>query len=454
MFDKLIKNGKVILEDGAKITNVGIKDGKIVSIGDDLSEAHEIIDAEGVIVSPGMVDAHVHISEAGDNFRSEWEGYETGTKASARGGVTTFMEMPLQQLPATVDGDTLQKKFDAGKNKLTVDVASYGGLVPFNLDGGIKELDEGGVSAFKAFLSSAGEKDLEGDFKRLSDYTLYEGMRQIANTDKILSIHCENEEITDKLGQLASRRGENSMKAFVESRPVFTELDAIQKSILYAKETGCRLHIVHVSSPEGVSMIEKARKEGLDITCETCIHYLYFHKDELDNIGSVVKCKPPIRNKKNREMLWKKLLKGEIDFVTSDHAPSTPDLKHTENIFDAWAGISGLQNNVDVFFDEGVQKRGMSLEQFAELIATNPAKRFDLDEKGSISIGKDADFVLIKPESSYILKAENLEYRHKMSPYIGREINCQVVKTILRGKTIYDFDSGVSNTHPGKFIKA
>lgn len=450
--DLIIKNGKVILEDGVKVTNIAVKDGKIIEIGDNISEGNEIIDAEGLVVSPGMVDAHVHIVEPG-GVRSDWEGYETGTKASAKGGVTTFLEMPLNQLPATVDGKSLQTKYDAGQNKLTVDVASYGGLVPSNLDGGIQELADGGVSAYKAFLATCGDRELEDDFENVNDYVLYEGMRQIAETGKILAIHCENAVVTDKLGELAKRRGEKTLKEYVDSRPVFTELEAIQKSILFAKETGCRLHIVHVACAEGVELISKAREEGLDITCETCTHYLYFHKDELDDIGNVVKCSPPIREKEQREKMWKKLLAGEIDFVTSDHSPCTPDLKDTDNAFEAWGGISGLQNNVDVLFDEGVQKRDMSLEQFADVIATNPAKRFDLHDKGSISVGKDADFVFIKPESSYTLQAEDLEYRNKISPYIGREIGSQVARTILRGETIYDIENGVIDTRPGRFIK-
>lgn len=450
-FDLLIKNGKVILEEGVKVTNIGVKDGKITKIGDDLMDASEVIDAEGLIVSPGMVDAHVHISEPG-GVRADWEGYDTGTRASAKGGVTTFLEMPLNQLPATVDGETLQTKYDAGKNKLTVDVASYGGLVPYNLDGGIQELADGGVSAYKAFLATCGDKTLEGDFENVDDYSLYEGMRQIAKTGKILAIHSENATVTDKLGEQAKLRGETTLKAYVESRPVFTELEAIQKSILFAKETGCRLHIVHVATDKGIDMIETARQEGMDITCETCTHYLYFHTDELDDIGNVVKCSPPIRGKEVREKLWNQLLEGKIDFVTSDHSPCTPDLKESENAFEAWGGISGLQNNVDILFDEGVQKRGMTLEKFAEVIASNPAKRFDLDHKGSISLGKDADFVFIKPDSPYTLEAEDLEYRNKISPYIGREIGCQVARTILRGQTIYDLDHGVTDTKAGAFI--
>ncbi|MGM0215919.1 allantoinase AllB [Enterococcus sp. AZ109] len=450
--DLVIKNGLVILESGEVQTDVAVKDGIISAIGADLT-GDKVIDAEGLVVSPGMVDAHVHITDPGGGYRDEWEGYVTGTASCAKGGVTSFMEMPLNQVPATTDKESLAIKYEAGENKLRSDVASFGGLTPQNLEGGIQELNDGGVAAYKCFMATCGDRTIDGDFMNVDDYSLYEGMKQIAKTGKVLAIHAENAAITDKLGDLAYKNGETTLKAYVESRPVFTEVEPIRRAILFAKETGCRIHICHVACPEGVDEVTKARAEGVDVTCETCTHYLYFHTDELDSIGPVVKCSPPIRDLENRAAMWDKLLAGEISFVTSDHSPCTPDLKDKENAFEAWGGISGVQNNVDVMYDEGVQKRGMSLKQFADIIATNPADRYDLDTKGRISVGKDADFVLIKPEAPYTLKAEDLEYRNKISPYIGREIGAQVVETILRGQTIYSQNEGVTAEFPGQFIK-
>jgi len=202
-----------------------------------------------------------------------------------------------------------------------------------------------------------------------------------------------------------------------------------------------------------VEEVTKARNESVDVTCETCTHYLYFETDVLDAIGPVVKCSPPIRDKKAQDGLWEKVLREEIAFVTSDHSSCTPDLKEKDNAFEAWGGISGVQNNVDVLFDEGVQKRGMSLDLFARIIATNPADRYELTQKGRISVGKDADFVLIKPNAPYTLKAEDLAYRNQISPYIGREIGAQVVQTILCGTTVYSQDKGISEEFVGIFIK-
>ncbi|WP_326716492.1 allantoinase AllB [Vagococcus jeotgali] len=452
-YDVIIKNGLVILNGGEVETDVAVKDGVIAAIGHDLGEAKEVIDAKGLIVSPGMVDAHVHITDPGGGFRDFWEGYVTGTKACAKGGVTSFMEMPLNQVPATVDKESLDIKYAAGKDKLHVDVASFGGVVPFNLDGGIQELDEDGVAAYKCFMATCGDRTIEGDFMNVDDYSLYEGMKQVAKTGKVLAIHAENAAITDRLGEIAYENGETTLKAYVETRPVFTEVEPIKRAITFAKETGCRIHICHIACPEGVAEVVKAQEEGVDVTCETCTHYLYFETDELDAIGPVVKCSPPIRDKKAQDGLWEYVANGGLDFVTSDHSPCTPDLKDKDNAFEAWGGISGVQNNVDVLFDEGVQKRDLSLTQFANIIATNPAKRYNLDRKGEIAIGKDADFVLIKPDSPYVLQAEDLEYYNKISPYIGREIGAQIERTILRGETIYSKEEGVSEEAMGVFIK-
>lgn len=452
MNDLVIKNGKVILADGGVVTDVAVKDGKISQIGQGL-EGAEVIDATGLVVSPGMVDGHAHITSMGGGYRDEWEGYETGTAACAKGGVTTIVEMPLNQIPATTDGASLQLKYDSGKGQLRVDDASLGGLVPFNIDGGIQELDKGGVCGYKCFIATCGDRSIAGDFMNVDDYSLYEGMRQIAKTGKVLSLHCENPAITDALGKKAVADGAHTLKEFVESRPVFTEVEAVRRAIFFAKVTGCRINICHCTCWEAVVEVVKAREEGVDVTCETCQHYLYFTTDELDAIGATTKCTPPIRDKSEQEGLWKHLLNGDISMVVSDHSPCTPDLKDKENPFDAWGGVSSIQNCMDLMFDEGVQKRGMSLKRFAEVMASNAADRFGLTQKGRIEVGKDADFCLIKPNSPYTLKAEDLEYRNKISPWIGRAIGCQVARTILRGKTTYSLEDGVTAAHDGRFIK-
>ncbi|RKS87464.1 allantoinase [Orbus hercynius] len=450
-FDLIIKNGLVILDSGEVKVDIAVKQGKIAAIGYDLGEANKIIDAEGLIVSPGMVDVHVHITDPG-GVRADWEGYVTGTRSCAKGGVTTFVEMPLNQLPATVNADSIAKKYQAGKDKLHVDVASYGGLVPHNINGGIQELDQAGVAAYKCFMTTCGDPNIEGDFDKADDYTLYEGMKQIAKTGKILAIHAENGTIASGLAKAARARGETTLAQYVATRPVFTEVEAIRRAIYLAKITGCRIHICHVACPEGVEEVSKARAEGVDVTCETCLHYLYFVTDELDKIGMSAKCSPPIRDQAAKEGLWQQIFSGALLTVVSDHSPCSPGLKEKTDAFEAWGGISGVQNNVDIFFDEGVQKRGLSLKAFADLIAKKPAERFNLPTKGSIAIGKDADLVLIKPNSSYVLQAADLEYRNKFSPYVGRTINAQIAQTYLRGQLIYSLENGVVDKPLGEYI--
>ena len=451
-YDLVIKNGLVILEGGEVKTDIAVKDGLIAALGTGF-EADKVIDAEGLIVSPGMIDAHVHISEPGGGYRDEWEGYVTGTAACAKGGVTSFLEMPLNQVPATTNGETYQIKLDAGAGKLHSDVYTYGGLVPYNIENnGIQEMDEMGVTAYKAFVSTCGDRSIDGDFQDVDDYSLYEGMRQIAATGKVLTVHCENAPVCDRLGEIAVANGESTLKEYVATRPIFTEVEAVQRVLFFAKETGCPIHIAHCSCPEAVDLVTEARLNGQDATCETCTHYLYLVTDDLDKIGPVSKCSPPIRDKDAQDGLWEQVFNGEILCVTSDHSPCTPDLKDKENAFDAWGGISGVQNNVDILFDEGVQKRGLSLTRFAEVIATDVADRFGIDQKGRIQVGKDADFVLIKPNAPYTLKAEDLEYRNKISPYVGCEIGAQVAYTILRGKEIYSQENGVEEEFSGEFI--
>lgn len=449
-YDKIIKNGTVILETGAIQTDVAIKDGLIAAIGADLGSARETIDATGLIVSPGMVDGHVHITEPGGH-RSNWEGYETATKAAAKGGVTTCVEMPLNQIPATIDRDSLHAKYEAGKGKLTVDVASLGGLVPHNL-GRLHELAEEGVVGYKCFVATCGNPDpTSGDFCNVNDYQLYEGMVELAGLNKTLLMHAENAEICDGLGKKAVQEGRLTAKDYVASRPVFTEVEAVRRALYLAKETGCKLHLCHLSSPEAIEEVTKARNAGQDVTCESCGHYFAIDEDQFGDIGTKAKCSPPIRDKDNQDRMWVKLLAGEIDFITSDHSPCTPDLKEG-GIFDAWGGISSLQNSVDIMFDEGVQKRGMELTQFAKLIATNPADLFGLKQKGRIAVGKDADIVMIKPNSSYVLTADDLEYRNKFSAYEGRDIGAQIAKTLLRGEVVYDLSSGITQPYQGNFV--
>lgn len=450
-YDMVITDGLVVFDDAAIHTDIAVSNGKFVAFGEGL-HGQRTIDATGLIVVPGKVDPHVHINAPGGGVRDDWEGFVTATSAAAKGGITTMLQMPCNQIPATTNAQSFERVLQEARGKLKVDVGQTGGLEPQNLTGGIAEQNKMGVVNYKAFLGTTGDKDLQVDLYNCDDYSLYEGMRQIAQTGKILIMHCENAAITDRLGKVAHQHGARKLSEFVATRPVFTEVEAIERACLLAKETGCRIHIVHVSSPEGAEAVDRARKAGVDVSCETCNHYLYFDTSELDSIGNIAKCTPPIRSKENQHGLWRKVFDGTIDFIVSDHSPAPLSLKETDDAFTAWGGIGSVQNDVDVFFDEAVQKRGMSLTQFVALHSSNAAQRYNLQGKGSIRLGFDADLAFIKPDAPYTLRAQDLEYRNKFSPYVGRTIGCQVVRTLLRGMEVYSKEHGVTREYAGRFI--
>ncbi|ETI67500.1 allantoinase AllB [Neobacillus vireti] len=448
-YDLIIKGGNVVFHDGVRKADIGVKDEKISCIADSITEdAKEIIDANGQYVMPGMVDTHVHISEPG---RTEWEGFETGSKAMAAGGTTSYVEMPLNALPATINKEALDLKLEAAVNQNYVDYAFYGGLVPENLDK-LQELADAGVLAFKCFLSDI-TSDIPGDFTNVDDYTLYKGMQKLAELDQILCIHAENASVTSGLSKEFAREGKNSGVEYAESRPIVTEVEAVSRAILFAKDTGCKLHLVHISTSEAIQTILKARAEGVDVTVESCPHYFAMTAEQVDEIGPRAKCQPPIRKAVDQAKLWDELLSGNIDWLTSDHSPCTEDLKQG-NLWEAWGGISGIQNNVDLMFDLAVKQRGLAVEKFVDLIASNPAKRFNLPNKGEIAVSKDADIILVDPNQSYVVKREDLYYKNKHSAYEGRKIDCRVTKTIVRGNVVFDLEKGIVGNPIGKLMSA
>lgn len=446
-YDLIVKGGDVVFRDGVGKCDIGIKNGRIVAIAEQLiDKAEDTIDASGQYVMPGMVDTHVHISEPG---RTEWEGFETGTKALAAGGTTSYVEMPLNALPATTNIDALNLKLEAAKGKNYVDYSFYGGLIPGNVDK-LKGLHDAGVQAFKCFISTCGS-DIPGDFTNVDDYTLYKGMQKLAELDEILCIHAENSSVTDNLTTEMVTEGRTTAMDYVESRPVFTEVEAVQRALLFAKETGCKLHLVHISTSEAVQAILKAQDEGVDVTVESCPHYFAMTAEDVEEIGPYAKCMPPLRKKSDQEKLWDELMAGNIGWLTSDHSPCTEDLKQG-NVFEAWGGISGAQNNVDLMFDLAVKQRGLPVNRFVDLIAATPSERFNLPKKGEIAVSKDADIILLDPNQSYTLKRENLYYKNKHSAYEGRHIDCRVTKTILRGNVVFDIDKGIVGEPTGQFM--
>jgi allantoinase len=426
--------------------DIGIAHGKIELLKTgEKATAREVVDASGLHIFPGLIDSHVHFNDPG---RADWEGIETGSRALAAGGSTMFVDMPLNAHPPTINAASFDLKRCVAEASSFVDFALWGGLVPGNVDR-LEELAERGVVGFKAFMSNSGIDD----FERADDGTLCEGMKRAAALRKIVSVHAESEKITGDLARQAVAADRKSVRDYLDSRPIHAELEAIQRVLEIAGETKCPLHIVHVSCGAGIALIASARKKGVDVTCETCPHYLVLTEDDMERIGAVAKCAPPLRPKAAQDALWEYLKAAEIDTIGSDHSPSPPSMKTDANFFKVWGGISGVQHTLPLLITEGHVNRSVALPLLARLLSYNVADRFGFERKGDIVDGSDADLALVDLKSQTAVTADALHYRHKHSPYVGRTLKGKVVRTILRGQTLCKNGEFVSKPS-GRFIKA
>jgi allantoinase len=438
--DAIVKGGILVREDGRVMADVRISDGRIVDIAPGLTGAMEI-DATGLHIFPGLIDAHLHFNEPG---RTEWEGAETGSFALAAGGGTLFFDMPLNSTPCTVTADAVDAKRAALEASSVTDFALWGGLTPGSLSH-MGAMAERGVVGFKAFMCDSGL----AEFPYSDDATLRSGMREAARLGLPVAVHAESEQITRKLA--ASMAG-STARDFLTSRPVEAEVEAIGRAVDLAGETGARLHIVHVSSGSGVAKAVQGRERGVDVSIETCPHYLFFTEDDLDTIGVAGKCAPPLRHPDEQARLWADVLDGHIDLIASDHSPADPALKIAGDFRASWGGVAGVQSTLAVLLERGHDGRRLRFEQIAKLIAANPAARFRIPSKGSLQIGNDADLLLLDPSRSYTLDAARLHQRHKMSPYVGFNFSGAVVRTIRGGETIFLNGEIVAETR-GRFVR-
>ncbi len=442
----LIVRGATVVRDSLEILDIGIADGKIVMLEPEISNSSATeIDARGLHVMAGMIDAHVHFNEPG---RADWEGIASGSAALAAGGGTLFFDMPLNSSPVTTNAKSFQQKLTAMERSSLTDFALWGGLVPGNLEA-LPELAACGVIGFKAFMSNSGLEE----FGAADDLTLLEGMRVSASLGLPVAVHAESDAITGALSGRLKALGKTSISDYLESRPVIAELEAISRAILFAQETGCALHLVHVSSGRGVVLASEARARGANVTIETCPHYLAFTDEDLERLGAPAKCAPPLRSKLEQELLWQQVLKGQVDMIGSDHSPAPPSMKTSPDFFAIWGGISGVQSSLNVLFTQGFRARGLSLSQISSLVSANPAKRFRLASKGKLELGFDADLVLLDLNASFVLSPQMLEYRHKQSPYLGQEFKGVVKRTMSRGQTVFLDGQDTSLPAQGRLVK-
>jgi allantoinase len=438
--DLIIRGGNVVRADGAHVNDIAIDAGKIVEVSPDISlQAKETIDASGMFVFPGVIDSHVHFNEPG---RTEWEGISTGSSALAAGGGTCFFDMPLNSSPPVLDGESFDRKLECAKAKSLTDFGLWGGLTPSNLDK-LEELADRGVVGFKAFMSNSGIDD----FEHVDDVTLWRGMKKAAELGLPVAVHAENDAITAALSHESIAAGRTSAGAYIASRPVVAECEAIARAIALAQDTKCRLHIVHVSSFEGVMAVRRANNSR--ISCETCPHYLALTSEDVERIGAAAKCAPPIRASMHQFMLQGLLRDGGIDFVASDHSPSPASMKTDPNFFKIWGGIAGVQSTLPLLL---TLKHALTPERIADVIAGNVAATYRIPQKEMLGIGLDADMVLVDPGQAVELKPEHLLQRHKISPYLGMKIHGMIQRTILRGRTIF-LDGRIVGEPSGAFVR-
>lgn len=446
--DVIITNGKVVLPTGVEKTDVGIKNGKIAVIKKGIqNEADLTWDAEGQYIFPGMIDVHVHFSEPG---REHWEGFHTGSMMMAAGGCTTYFDMPLNGIPSTVNRDALYEKARLGNEKSFVDFSLWGGLVPGN-EKDLEALAESGVIGFKAFLSTTGNKE----FEAVDDISLLNGMKIIAKLNKVLALHAESAAITNWLKEEKEKEGKSSADDYLETRPIIAEVEAVERAIYYAGITGCPLHFVHISSAKAIEKIEQAKQKGMNVTVETCPHYLLFNHDHLRELGTIAKCAPPLREREEQQKLISLLIDNKFDMISSDHSPCPYDLKdpNVYNLFQAWGGISGGQFSLLSMIELALQYN-IPFETVAKWTASAPAERFRLsDRKGKIAEGADADLAIVTLKESYLVTEENYYAKHKQSLYIGHTFPCKVVGTFIRGNVVFKDGEIVAQSPAGGWLK-
>ncbi len=439
--DLIVRNGRVLGETGWARVDVGIEDGVICEVAPEIrGPARAEIDASGQGVLPGVVDAHVHFNEPG---REHWEGFATGSIALALGGGTSFIDMPLNAAPPTIDRASFEKKRAAGEASSVLDFALWGGLIPQNIDQ-LEELADCGVVGFKAFMIDSGTADFPG----VDAGVLRAGMKVAARLGLPVAVHAEDSAIIARLTAEAKAAGRRDVRAFLDSRPVASEVEAVRVAIDLAGETGCALQVVHLSSAEAVALVAAARAQGLDVTCEVCPHHLLLDESAMFAHGAFAKCAPPLRAAATRDALWREVLAGAVDAIGSDHSPAPPDMKQGDDMFAVWGGIMGCQHGFLLLLDQC----GGNLAAVWPLVSARPAARFGLgDRKGRIAVGCDADLIFVKRSMPRSITAEELRYRHRTSPYVGRKIASQVARSLLRGKDV-SLESPVRPPGGGRFL--
>lgn len=397
------------------------------------------IDGNYRLLIPGGIDTHVHFDTPGYEFRDD---FEHGSTAAAVGGTTMVFDMPDTSKPTVTSQVNFTNKENALARRSLIDYSLWGGIRrnDFKLDrppiADILDLSQCGIPGYKTYLTSG--MDI---FRDLTFEQLKSAARKVAQANGLIAVHAEDKFLIASTTERLQKEGQNDWKAYCKARSVKAEMRAVQNVIKVAEETGCRFHIVHLSSGEALRLITEAMETGIRITTETCPHYLHFVQEDFENesIRNFLKTAPPVKFASDRKALWDGLASGAIDFVTTDHAGCNPDEEKTATDFwNVYGGIPGVQHRVPYLMSEGFIEGRLTLERTIELLSTNPAEMFNIPFKGKIEKTFDADLVIVNPWQSTTIKSEEMHSKGKYTPFDGVKLNCAIDEVYLRGKQLYN----------------
>jgi allantoinase len=424
--DLVVRARRAVVGGAERAVAVEVTDGVVTALRGydaevEAAAVHRLADDE--VLLPGLVDTHVHVNEPG---RTDWEGFASATRAAAAGGVTTIVDMPLNSIPPTTTVAALEEKRAVAGDQAWVDVGFWGGAIPGNV-ADLAPLHEAGVFGFKCFLLDSGVEE----FPHLSPAELADAMAEVARIGSMVVVHAED---ADEIAECAHG---TAYRGFLDSRPDAAEERAIALVVDTARRTGARAHVVHLSASGAVPALRAARADGVDVSVETCPHYLHFDAATVADGATELKCCPPIRGAANRDALWRALVEGDIDLVVTDHSPCTAELKlrDTGDFAGAWGGIASLQLGLPVVWT-GARERGVPLAEVVRWMATAPARRVGLAGKGEIVVGGDADLCVFAPDEEWVVDAAALHHKNPVTPYAGRTLTGTVRRTWLRGAPI------------------
>ncbi|HUG16339.1 MAG TPA: allantoinase AllB [Thermomicrobiales bacterium] len=446
----VIHGGTVVASDGPVRADIVIRGELIVAIMSDASEVEgERIDAKGLIVVPGGVDAHTHFREP--DARNV-EGFEAGSRGAVAGGVTSIVEMP-QATPTSSTGEHIRDKRERIGKSSIVDVALWGAVIG-QPAAQLQEMLDEGIVALKAFMPASSP-----GFPAADDQVLLDTFQFIAGSDVRFGIHCENDTLMKQGIARMQAAGRNDPLAHAESRPPLVETEAVHRALFFAELTGGWLYVCHCASAGALALVKAARARGANVEVETCPQYLALDHSDLLKHGPFARCAPAFRDRDEVERIWTYLADGTVDVVSSDHCGYTIEEKRAglDDIWKAPLGCSGVQTMYPTLFDEMINKRGLSLTRFVELSATNPARIFSLyPRKGVIQVGSDADLAFYAPDDAWEVRGSDMLHRNKWTPFEGRTVGASVARTIVRGTTVFDRSSAefvTGSPGHGKFLR-